>query len=104
MSKTAVKQTTVIATRDFLRNFSSIIQKPKSKEYVIIKHGKPVATLTPHPSPDTTDEWWKGLEHQEPVQTKKKRITLKDLEKHRFYSGEKHLSQRVDEIVYGIKR
>jgi hypothetical protein len=41
----------------------------------------------------------------EPLKEPKKFLTLSELrKKYSFRSGEKHLSQRIDEIVYGVKR
>lgn len=107
--KTALKENVVIATRDFVRNFPHISEKPISQNYTVIKHGKVVGTFTPHfgreVTRDTDEDWWNSLEQiAPPIESKRKRVTLKDLEKYRFRSGEKHLSQRIDEIVYGIKR
>lgn len=102
--KAQLKERTLVSTRDFMRQFSSIIKNPKSKEYIIMNHGKPVASLTPQQSTDT-DNWWRGLEQSVPVaQPPKKRISFSELEKLRFHSGEKNLNQKIDEIVYGIKR
>ena len=60
-------------------------------------------------SPKQND--WQSIEHYKDeiaadalIQKTKKQITLKDLRRHRFHSGEKNLSQHIDEIVYGIKR
>lgn len=94
---------TIIATRDFVRQFSSIGKKPKSKQYMIVNHGKPIGVFIPYEA-QPNDEWWKPYASEIPAEKPKKRMTLKDLEKYRFHSGEKHLSQRIDEIVYGIKR
>lgn len=102
--KTQLKERTIVSTRDFMRQFSSIIKNPKSKQYIIMNHGKPVATLIPQQSTDA-DNWWEGLEQSVPVaHPSKKRISFSELEKLRFHSGEKNLSQKIDEIVYGVKR
>lgn len=107
--KTALKENIVIPTRDFVRNFPHISDKPTSQSYTVIKHGRVVGTFTPNLdraiTRDTDEDWWKSLEQiTPPAEPDQKRISLKDLEKYRFRSGEKHLSQRIDEIVYGIKR
>lgn len=102
---TTLPNNTLISTRDFLRNFSDIITTPKSKAYTVMKHGKPVAKVTP-----LTDEeaHWLALAQDESIgieaPTPKKRITLQELrEKYSFHGG-KDLTSRIDEIVYGIKR
>lgn len=50
--------------------------------------------------------WWDDLKQYVPARTKSKRhMTLRELSaRWRFNSGEKNLSQKIDEIVYGIKR
>lgn len=104
--QTKIKQKSIIGTRDFIRDFSNISNKPKSKKYIIVKYGEPIGTFTPWQDEEES-EWWKSLENapeaKEAKEDDKKRITLKDLEKYRF-SGPKDLSQRVDEIVYGVKK
>ncbi|MBI2416225.1 MAG: hypothetical protein HYV33_06240 [Candidatus Kerfeldbacteria bacterium] len=54
--------------------------------------------------------WWQRFEGRDPLPYEdrwfyiKTTMTLEKLRKYSFHSGEKHLSQRIDEIVYGIKR
>jgi len=68
-----------------------------------MSHGKVVGTFIPHKDGD--DNWWKSYEGREPFEEPKKGLTLNQLrEKYGFHSGEKNLSQRIDEIVYGVKR
>ena len=55
--------------------------------YYIIEAQKNGAFLSPIPTKETKQ--------------KKRRITMKDLKKLQFKSGEKNLSQRIDEICYG---
>jgi len=101
---TTLPNNTLISTRDFLRNFSDIITTPKSKTYTVMKHGKPVAKVTP-----LTDEdaHWLALAQDESIGIEapapKKKITLADLRKYSFRGG-KDLTDRIDEIVYGIRR
>jgi hypothetical protein len=100
---TKLKDHSIVTTRDFMRQFSSIIKSPKSKRYTIMKHGKPVAIVIPYPV--VAEDWWQGIENVvEPEIKPKKHLTLEEFrKKHSFHSGEKHLSQRIDEIVYGVK-
>lgn len=106
--KTITQENLVITTRDFLRNFSAINRKPKTKRYRVISHGQLVGTFIPY-QVDPNQDWWDSLEsrvnpeEQVDVKADKKRVTLKDLEKYRF-RAERDLSDRIDEIVYGIKR
>lgn len=98
--KQLLQQPTMIATRDFLRDFSALSEQSVRKSYIITKHGKPLWKVVP-----VDDGWWEGLAEQIPADEPKKGLTLEQFrKKYSFRSGEKHLSQRIDEIVYGIKR
>lgn len=101
--KTIIKEQTIIGTREFLRQFSKIAKHPTSKKYIVVSHGKPLLTVTPY---SDDEAWWENLKDQTTSENKKdKRLTLEQFrKKYSFRSGEKHLSQRIDEIVYGIKR
>lgn len=83
-----------ITTREFLREFSDLTQKGVNTRYTIVRHGKPIGLFTPY-SEDGTYPFPSG---------QKKRVTLADLEALRFHSGEKNLSNSIDEIAYGISR
>lgn len=105
MKKTITANTT-LTTREFIRNFSKLVKKPKSRRYTIVSHGKPVATIIPYQG---NEEWWAGLKSEDYPESEEPtadswRISLKKLQSARFNSGETDLSQRIDEIVYGIKR
>lgn len=107
--KTLLKEKMLIQTRDFVRNFPRISNKPTSQCYIIVKHGRTVGTYTPNLdrslTRDTDKDWWNSLEQiTPPTESDHKHVSLKDLEKYRFHSGKKNLSQHIDEIVYGIKR
>ncbi|MFA6475720.1 MAG: hypothetical protein WCV88_06055 [Patescibacteria group bacterium] len=95
-----------IATRDFVRSFSTISKRPTVRRYVVMNHGRALGIFTPVPVQQKDDEeWWKEYEDMEPLKEPKKFLTLSELrKKYSFRSGEKHLSQRIDEIVYGVKR
>lgn len=80
------RQDDVLSTRDFMRDFSRITHTPKHSAYTIVRHGRPIGTYIPSRSIG-----------------RKKYMTLKDLEKVRFRSGEKDLSKKIDRIVYGIE-
>lgn len=101
-------KTTVISTRDFIRNFSKISSRSEDVRYIVVKHGKPIFVGTPYSESDD-GMWWNSMnEGSYPEADKKtlanKRMSLADLRKLSFRSGENNLSQRIDEIVYGIKR
>lgn len=103
--KTALYEKQLITTRDLLRHFAAIVRTPKSRRYIIINHGKPVATLIPHQRSTSDSDWWKSLSDHVPVEEPKKYLTLQELRaKYSFHSGEQNLSQHIDEIVYGVKR
>ncbi|MFH1218219.1 MAG: hypothetical protein V1679_00035 [Candidatus Peregrinibacteria bacterium] len=75
----------VITVREFLRNFSKFNKKKKT--IIISKNGKPEGIFMPY-------EKWKTA----PLTG----VNLADaMEKYSFESGEKNLSQKIDEIVYG---
>lgn len=107
-----LKEHTIVTTRDFLRNFSSIKNNPTSKRYTVVSHGKPALLVMPIPEKmNNTDDWWSALnpenypEAEPKPERSKHHLTLPELrKKYSFSSGEKHLSQRIDEIVYGIGR
>lgn len=109
--KTKLKDNVVITTRDFVRNFSVIGKKPTSRSYTVMSHSKLMGIFTPNIGDKDQDDWWANLnpdnypEAQPKQPTQKNHLTLKQLrEKYSFHGGETNLSQRIDEIVYGIKR
>ncbi|MBI2410763.1 MAG: hypothetical protein HYV32_02640 [Candidatus Kerfeldbacteria bacterium] len=83
------QQETIISTREFIRHFADITQKPLQKTYTVVKHGKPIGIFMPLNAP---------------TKRLKKSITLADLEKRRFRSRTTNLSEQIDKIVYGIGR
>ncbi len=85
----------LVTTREFLRDFSELTQKNTTTQYTIIRYGKPIGLFTPYSGDNPCPL---------PSGQNKKRVTLVDLEKLRFHSGEKNLSTRIDEIVYGVSR
>ena len=84
-------KTEPIAVRDFLRNFASLVAGKTFKQYVVMKHGKPIGVFTPWEAKKKElkrgypDSFWDTLET------------------YQFHSGDGMLSQRIDEIVYGVK-
>lgn len=90
---------TIISTRDFMRHFSKITKG--KKEYTIFNHGKPVGVYTPF---EIYKKNIRTLKQTEPQKQKKKRVTIEDLEKLTFDSGEANLGEQIDKIVYGIGR
>ena len=89
-----------ISVRDFLRNFAAIVQGRVSKRYIIMKHGRPIGVFTPW-------EVQKQLLEKKAVikaNGKKEKTFFEELKELQFNSGDPHLSENVDEIVYGIGR
>ena len=80
-----------ISVRDFLRNFASLAGGKAFKQYVIMKHGKPIGVFTP----------W---EAQKKELKEKYPGSFWDWTKTNQFAGEPDLTQRIDEIVYGIGR
>lgn len=78
-------------TRDFLRGFAAIVRRPRSSQYMIVSHGKPVGYFLPY-------EWTRSRSRF----SKKKQITIHDLERVRFHSGKRNLCTSIDSIVYGV--
>lgn len=80
-------QTKTITTRDFLRQFKRIKES--------VRRGS-IYTVT--------DRGEVAFEVRPSTKAKRKpKYTLDDILKLTFNSGEKNLSSRVDEIVYGVK-
>ncbi|MBI2634138.1 type II toxin-antitoxin system Phd/YefM family antitoxin [Candidatus Peregrinibacteria bacterium] len=78
---------TSITIREFLRNYRKYFLGKKT--VIVTKNGKPYGVFVPYPD-------WKKREE------KNNRIfNIKDVEDTMFSSGEKNLSQKIDEIVYG---
>ncbi|MBI4435667.1 hypothetical protein HY630_03275 [Candidatus Uhrbacteria bacterium] len=84
-------KTEPISVRDFLRNFASLVAGTSFKQYVIMKHGKPIGVFTPWEAQKT--EMKKGYPG-----------SFLDWLKANQFSGGPDLTQRIDEIVYGIGR
>lgn len=77
--------------RDFLRNFAALVTGKSFKQYVIMKHGKPVGVFTP----------WEAQKKE--LKQGYPGIFWDWLKANQFH-GEPDLTQRIDEIVYGIGR
>lgn len=84
-------KTEPISVREFLRNFAAIVTGKSFKRYVIMKHGKPVGVFTP----------W---EAQKKELKKGYPGSFWDWAKANQFAGGPDLTQRIDEIVYGIGR
>lgn len=80
-----------ISVRDFLRNFATLAAATSFKQYVVMKHGKPIGVFTPWEA--QKNEMKQGYPG-----------SFLDWTKANQFDGEPDLSQRVDEIVYGITR
>lgn len=85
-------QTEPISVRDFLRNFATLVAGTSFKQYVIMKHSKPIGVFTP----------WEAQKTE--MKQAQPQSFWDELEKHKFSSGIPNLSQKIDEIVYGIGR
>ena len=77
-----------ISTRDFLRDFTEVVQRPKAQQYTILRHGQPVGVFTPTLKKTT----------------KKKRVSIDDLIAAGFTTRNPRLSQEIDEIIYGTNK
>lgn len=75
----------MITSREFVRNFATLLRGKKSAQYTILRHGKPLGLFIPFP-------------HYQ------KSVTLENLEAFRFQGRKKNLSQKIDTIVYGMGR
>ena len=84
-------KTEPISVRDFLRNFATLVAGKTFKQYVIMKHGKPIGVFTP----------WEAQKHE--LKQEYPGSFWDALEAYQFHSGDGTLSKRIDEIVYGIK-
>jgi len=75
----------IVGIRQLHRDLTKIMKAvSKGDEFVVMRNSKPVFRIMPlerHPTP--------------------RLFTLKDLKKLQFHSGEKDLSKKIDEIVYG---
>ncbi|MBU4298482.1 type II toxin-antitoxin system prevent-host-death family antitoxin [Patescibacteria group bacterium] len=75
--------TEIIGVKQLYKNLARISQRvAKGESFIVVKRSKPVFRVVPY------------------QEKKIKKYTLKDLEKLRFRTGDKKLSQKVDEIVY----
>ena len=76
----------IIGVRELTRNMKTISRAAKrGTSFLVMRNTEPIFRIEP-----ITDEKQTG------------KYTLKDLIGIRFKSGEKDLSKRVDEIVYGV--
>ena len=77
----------MIGVKEFHANLPKVARGvSRGMSYIVMKHARPLFRVEPTRVPP------RG----------KKQYTLRDLMKLRFRSGEKNLSQRIDEIVYGV--
>ncbi len=79
-----------IQVREFLRTFTKLTNKQSQKEYLILRHGKPIGIYTPLDDSSAT-----------PLPSGKPGSGIDGLKKLRFKSGDAGLSDRIDEILYG---
>lgn len=87
-----IEQMATVTVRDFLRTFSKLTQRKTPKRFLVMRHGKPIGVFIPY---DNIAKKQK---------TGKPGSAIDGLMKLRFNSGETDLSQRIDEICYGITR
>jgi hypothetical protein len=75
----------IIGMRELLRNSKGVTKASKlGVSFLVMTNTTPAFRIEPA------------------EEVKKKKYTKKDLEKIQFRSGERNLSQRIDEILYGI--
>jgi len=84
-------QTEPISVRDFLRNFAALVAGTSFKQYVIMKHGRPIGVFTPWEAQK------KELKQENPGSFWGAR------ENHTF-RGDPNLSQKIDEMMHGITK
>ncbi len=78
--------TNTITIRELHRNLPKITREvAKGKHFTVLRHGKPAFNVSPAVNTGGT----------------RRLQTLEDFLKISFRSGDKYLSQKVDEIVYG---
>lgn len=95
--QTITKNQRVISIRDFSRNLAAITDKPENKVYTIVKNGEEVGMYIPKKYAQEVIVDYDVIAEQK----QKKYTGLEELTKYAIHSGEKNLSQRVDEILYG---
>ncbi len=79
--------TDIISVRELHHDFLNVTKAvQKGRHLTVARHGKPLFLITP-------------LAEKEP---NKRTHTFADLMKISFKSGDKNLSKKIDEIVYGI--
>jgi antitoxin (DNA-binding transcriptional repressor) of toxin-antitoxin stability system len=83
MSTVTEPKRTQVSVREVTRNFSKLYARAQRGEYFSVQNrGEEVCSIAP-PAPQ------------------KKKYTLADFKKIQFHSGERNLSSRVDELLYG---
>lgn len=95
---TLLKQQEIIPIRDFIHRLSQITNHPTSKIYTLVKNGKKVGTYIP-------EEFEEELLVPMWDQSKQPRYTsfFDAYDKIAFTSDDPHLSQHIDQILYGKK-
>lgn len=94
LTVTNMDEENVINIREFLRNY----KKFKTKTHIIANHGKPEVVVIPY------KEWQaqQAPKLRKNSKNELKRISLAEaIKPYVFEGGDPHLSQKVDEIVYG---
>lgn len=94
--QTITKNQRVISIRDFSRNLAAITNKPESKVYTIVKNGEEVGMYIPKKYAHEVIVDYDVIAEQQ-----SKHSSFEDLQKMAIHSGEKNLSKRIDEIIYG---
>lgn len=73
----------IIGVKQLYKNLKGITRRvQRGESFIVVKRSKPVFRVIPY------------------QEERPKKYTLKDLEKLQFKSGDKDLSQKIDEIVY----
>lgn len=85
----------IIGVKELYKNLNKIYKRTaKGESFIVVKRSKPVFRVVPYKI-DIKQKW----------ERKNKKYTLKDLEKLQFSTlkgGHTNLSERIDEIVYGL--
>ena len=81
---------TIVGIKQLHRDMSRIARRVKQGERILVmKHAAPMFVLAPYQSGD-----W--------MRTEKKKYTLANLRNLQTKGGDRHISKKIDAIVYGV--
>lgn len=96
---TLLKQQEIISIRAFIQQLSKITSHPTSKIYTLVKNGKKVGTYIPE---QYEDEFIVPID--QPREVPQRYTSFFDnYDKIAFSTNDPHLSQQIDQILYGAK-